>query len=71
MVLSGMNSGTAKLPWHLKIIVYQDDSLCEGAAFPLELLELKQVLMPRQWFLKKLYPKGELLVSALWDLIQR
>jgi hypothetical protein len=25
-----------------------------------ELLELKQVLMPRQWFLKKLDPKGEL-----------
>ncbi len=37
---------------------------------PLELLELKQVLMPRQWFLKKLDPKGELSVPALRDLMR-
>ncbi len=37
---------------------------------PLELLDLKQVLMPRQWFLKKLDPKGELLVPDLRDLRQ-
>jgi hypothetical protein len=60
MVRSVMERGTAKLPLHLKIVAYHDDRLCEGATLLLELLELKQVLMPRQWFLKKLDPKGEL-----------
>ncbi len=54
MVKTFMESGTAKSPLHLKIVTYHDDRLREGAALPLELLELKQVLMPRQWFLKKL-----------------
>ncbi len=54
MVQSVMESGTAKSPLYLKIIAYHDDRVSEGAALPLELLELKQVLMPRQWFLKKL-----------------
>ncbi len=49
-----MESRTAKSPLHLKIVAYHDDCLREGATLPLELLELKQVLMPRQWFLKKL-----------------
>jgi hypothetical protein len=56
---------------HLKIVAYHDDRLCEGATLPLELLELKQVLMPRQWFLKKLDPKGELSVPELLDLLRQ
>ncbi len=69
MMLSVMESGTAKSPLHLKIIVYHNDSLSEGAALQLELLELKQVLMYRQWFSKKLDPKGELSVPELLDLL--
>ncbi len=46
MVRSIMESGTAKSPLHLKIIAYHDDRLCEGATLQLELLDLKQVLMP-------------------------
>jgi hypothetical protein len=63
-----MESGTAKLPLHA---AYHDDRLCEGATLPLELLELKQVPMPRQWFLKKLDPKGELSVTDLRDLLRQ
>ncbi len=37
---------------------------------PLELLELKQVLVPRQWFLKKLDPKGKFSVPELRDLLR-
>ena len=48
MVRSVMESRTAKSPLHLKIVAYHDDRLREGATLPLELLELKQVLMPRQ-----------------------
>ncbi len=59
MVRSVMESGTAKLLLHLKIVAYHDDRLCEGSTLPLELLDLKQVLMPRQCFLTKLDPKGE------------
>ena len=54
-----------------KIVAYHDDSLCEGATLPLELLDLRQVLMPRQWFLKKLDPKGELSVPDLLDLLRQ
>ncbi len=71
MVRTIMESGTAKLPLHLKIIAYHDDRLRESAALQLELLELKQVLMPRQWFLKKLDPKGELSVPDLQDLLRQ
>jgi hypothetical protein len=70
MVRSVMESGTAKSPLHLKIVAYHDDRLREGATLPLELLELKQVLMPRQWFLKQLDPKGELSVPELRDLLR-
>ena len=70
MVRSVMESGTAKSPLHLKIVAYHDDRLCEGATLPLELFDLKPVLMPRQWFLKKLDPKGELSVPELRDLLQ-
>ncbi len=53
------------------IVAYHNDRLREGAALPLELLELKQVLMPRQWFLKKLDPKGELSVPDLRNLLRQ
>ncbi len=59
MVRTVLESGTAESPLHLKIVAYHDDRLREGAALPIELLELKQVFMPTQWFLKKLDPKEE------------
>ncbi len=59
------------MPLHLKIVAYHDDRIREGAALQLELLELKQVLMPRQWFLKKLDPRGDLPVSELRELLQQ
>ncbi len=46
MVRSVMESRTAKSPLHLKIVAYHDDH--EGTTLQLELLDLKQVLMPRQ-----------------------
>ncbi len=55
---------------HLKILAYHDDRASEGAALPLELLELKHVLMPRQWFLIKLDPGGDLHVPELRDLMR-
>jgi hypothetical protein len=36
----------------------------------LKLLELKQVLMPRQWFLNKLDARGELSVPEVRDLLR-
>jgi hypothetical protein len=71
MMRSVMESGTAKSPLHLKIIAYHDDRLCEGATSPLDLLDLKQVLMPRQWFLKKLDPKRELSFPDLRVLLRQ
>ncbi len=47
----------------------EEDRVCEGAALPLELLNLKQVLMPRQWFLNKLDPRGDLQDPELLDLL--
>ncbi len=64
-----MESGTAKLLLHLRIVAYHDDRLREGAALQLELFDLKQVLIPRQWFLNKLDPMGELLVPELRDIL--
>ncbi len=52
MVKTVMESGTRGSALHLKIVAYDDDS-ARGAALQLKLLELKQVLMPRQWFLNK------------------
>ncbi len=48
MVKTVMERGTAKSLLHLKFVAYHDNRLREGAALRLELLELKQVLMPRQ-----------------------
>ena len=37
---------------------------------PLKLLDLKTVLMPRQWFLSKLDPKGDLPVAELRAMLE-
>ncbi len=71
MVKTVMKSGTKDSQLHLKILSYHDDRVREGTALQLELLELKQVHMPvpREWFLNKLDPRGDLLVPDLRDLL--
>ena len=55
-----MESGHRRAPLNLKVLAYHSDRVSAGEALPLELLDLKTVMMPRQWFLKKLDPDGSL-----------
>ncbi len=66
-----LESGPPGSPLHLKDLAYHGDRLRAGDPLRLQLvlLELKQVLMLRQWFLKKLDPRGNLMVPALRDLL--
>ena len=59
-----MESGHPRALLHLKVLAYHHDLAAQGDAPPLELLDLKTVLMPRQWLLKKLDPAGTLSVPA-------
>ena len=51
-----MESGRARTPLHLKVLAYYNDRIAQREQLPLELHELKSVLMPRQWWLRKLDP---------------
>ena len=53
-----MESGRAQAPLHLKALAYHHDRTAQRERLPLELHELKTVLMPRQWWLEKLDPDG-------------
>jgi hypothetical protein len=53
------------LPLHLKIAAWQGDQRRMGYAPPLDLSELKTILLPRQALLKKLDPTGELSVPKV------
>ena len=55
-----MESGRPRAPLHIKVLAYHHHLVAQGEALPLELLDLKTVLMLRQWFLKKLDPNGSL-----------
>ncbi len=63
MVKTVMERRTSRSLLHLKIFAYQNDRVRDGVALPLELLDLKQVLMSRQWFINRLDPRGELPVT--------
>ena len=65
-----MESGRPRAPLHLKVLAYHHDLAEQGEAPPLELLDLKTVLMPRQWLLKKLDPAGTLSVPALRMILE-
>ena len=65
-----MSSGHPKTPLHLKVLAYHGNRVASGRALPLNLLDLKTVLMPRQWFLAKLDPRGELSVADLRALLE-
>ena len=60
-----MESGRARMPLHLKVLAYHHDRTTRREKLPLELHELKTVLMPRQWWLEKLDPDGLLTVEEL------
>jgi hypothetical protein len=49
--------------------VYHADRLREGDELSFELLDLKTVLMPKQWFFKKLDPDCDLMVPELRNLL--
>ena len=49
MVETVMESGRSKAPLHRKVLAYHYDLTEQGERPPLELLDLKTVLMPRQW----------------------
>ena len=65
-----MSSGHPKAPLHLKVLAYHGNRVASGRALPLNLLDLKTVLMPRQWFLTKLDPRGDLSVADLRALLE-
>ena len=65
-----MESGRARAPLHLKVLAYHSDRIAERERLPLELLDLKTVLMPRQWFLEKLDPDGSLTVPELRMILE-
>ena len=66
-----METGHARAPLHLKVLAYHGDRVAEREKLPLELLDLKTVLMPRQWFLEKLDPDGSLSVPELRMLLEQ
>ena len=65
-----MSSGHPKAPLHLKVLAYHGNRVASGRALPLKLLDLKTVLMPLQWFLTKLDPRGDLSVPDLRALLE-
>ena len=66
-----MESGHRRAPLNLKVLAYQGDCVRAGEALPLQLLDLKTVLMPRQWFLNKLDPHGDLTVPELRAILEQ
>ena len=65
MLAEVMESGAPKAPLHLKILAKHEDNKAKGEEFILQLSDLRLVLMPRQWLLKKLDPDNKLSVDAL------
>ena len=70
MVEEVMTSGHPRAQLHLKVLAYHRNRVAAGQALPLQLLDLKTVLMPRQWFLTKLDPKSNLPVADLRAMLE-
>ena len=51
MVEDVVTTGHPRAPLHLKVLAYHRNRVAAGQALPLQLFDLKTVLMPRQWFL--------------------
>ena len=60
-----MKCGARDTPLHLKILAMHEDTMAAGEEYTLRLADLRLVLMPRQWLLKKLDPDNKLSVDAL------
>ena len=60
-----MESGARDAPLHLKILAMHEDFRERGQDLIIQLSDLKLVLMPRQWLLKKLDPDNKLSVAEL------
>ena len=60
-----MESGARDAPLHLKILAMHEDFREAGQDLIIQLSDLKLVLMPRQWLLKKLDPDNKLTVTQL------
>ena len=66
-----MERGAPNAALHLKIVVMHEDRIREGVEDTIiRLFDLKMVLMPRQWLLKKLDPDNKLTVPALRMLLE-
>ena len=59
------DSGAPKAPLHLKIVAMHEDFREQGQDLIIRISDLKLVLMPRQWLLKKLDPDNKLSVAQL------
>ena len=60
-----MKCGARDTPLHLKILAMHEDTISAGEQYTIRLADLRLVLMPRQWLLKKLDPDNKLSVDAL------
>ena len=67
-----MESGAPNAALHLKIVAMHEDRIREGEDHDtiIRLADLKTVLMPRQWLLKKLDPDNKLTVPQLRILLE-
>ena len=65
-----MESWPPQAPLRLKVFAHHCDSVRADDALPLKLLDLKTLLMPRQWFLKKLDPNGDFTVPELRRILE-
>ena len=66
-----MESGAPNAVLHLKIVVMHEDRIREGVENTIiRLSNLKMVLMPLQWLLKKLDPDNKRTVPALKMLLE-
>jgi hypothetical protein len=65
MLQEVMESAARDAPLHLKILAMHEDTISAGEQYTIRLADLRLVLMPRQWLLKKLDPDNKLSVDAL------
>ena len=67
-----MESGAPNAALHLKIVAMHEDRIREGEDHDtiIRLADLKIVLMPRQWLLKKLDQDNKLTVPQLRNLLE-
>ena len=58
-------AGAPSTALHLRVNAYHDDLKRGGGKVPLQVADIKSVLMPRQAFLRKLDPTGKLPIAQL------